>query len=100
MAHSFHCAHCLQSGTLIHYSAGQKQCAVCGTSPLFKTGEVESELPTVDTILNDPACSHWLRNSLVSALRRDPVDAANDAELLARLLDSLCEKPLRAPTRE
>ncbi|OYU09811.1 MAG: hypothetical protein CFE38_20845 [Comamonadaceae bacterium PBBC1] len=32
------------------------------------------------------ATSHWLKNALTSALDRDPVDACNDAELLAMVL--------------
>lgn len=38
-------------------------------------------------VLGDPAASDWLRDALRSAMVRDPVDAANDAEVLARLLD-------------
>ena len=38
-------------------------------------------------LLNDPALSHWLRDAMLSALERDPVDAANDAGLLALVLD-------------
>ena len=38
-------------------------------------------------LLKDPALSHWLRDALLSALERDPVDAANDAGLLALVLD-------------
>ena len=38
-------------------------------------------------IIQDPSVSHWLRNALSSALERDPVDAANDAGLLAVVLD-------------
>ena len=38
------------------------------------------------TILADPATSRWLRDALRSALVRDPVDAANEAEVLARVL--------------
>lgn len=34
----------------------------------------------------DPSASQWLKSSLRSALQRDPVDAANDAELLALIL--------------
>jgi hypothetical protein len=41
---------------------------------------------TIDQILNDPATSYWLRDALRSALKRDIVDAANDAEALAELL--------------
>ena len=36
---------------------------------------------------NDPALSHWFKNALLEALKRDPVDAANDAGLLALVLD-------------
>lgn len=48
-------------------------------------------LPTIDqnieAILNsDPSASTWLKDSLRSALKRDPVDAANDSELLATIL--------------
>ena len=38
-------------------------------------------------ICQDPAVSFWLRDALVSALRRDPVDAANDAGVLSLVLD-------------
>jgi hypothetical protein len=38
-------------------------------------------------VLADPAASHWLKAALRSALTRDPVDAANDADVLAQLLD-------------
>ncbi len=37
-------------------------------------------------ILNGPGTSYWLKNALTSALNRDPVDAVNDAELLAIVL--------------
>ncbi len=38
------------------------------------------------TITEDPAASDWLKNSLVEAINRDPVDAAGDAEMLYRIL--------------
>ncbi len=44
-------------------------------------------LPDVEQVLGDPTASFWLKNALRLALSRDPVDAANDAEVLARLLD-------------
>ena len=47
-------------------------------------------MPTDDEIrepVKDPAPSHWLRDAMLSALERDPVDAANDACLLALVLD-------------
>jgi hypothetical protein len=42
--------------------------------------------PAADTVLADPAASTWLRTTLSRALTRDPVDAANEAEVLARVL--------------
>ena len=47
-------------------------------------------VPTVEDLLKDPSTSFWLRNALTSSLLRDPVDAANDAEVLARVLDHQC----------
>ena len=43
-------------------------------------------LPDIEVVLADPAASYWLKNGLRAALLRDPVDAANDAEILAQLL--------------
>lgn len=54
-------------------------------------------LPTaadVQSVLASPDASVWLKVALQSALQRDPVDAANDAELLAELLAKRC--PSRA----
>jgi hypothetical protein len=48
------------------------------------------ELPDIATVLDDPAASSWLKTCLCSALSRDPVDAANDAEVLAKLLERRC----------
>lgn len=48
------------------------------------------ELPEIATVLDDPAASSWLTACLCSALSRDPVDAANDAEVLAQLLELRC----------
>lgn len=47
-------------------------------------------LPAIEEILADPAVSFWLSTALRLALSRDPVDAANDADLLARLLERRC----------
>ncbi|HWH57973.1 MAG TPA: hypothetical protein VN682_10100 [Terriglobales bacterium] len=51
--------------------------------------------PGIGAIFRDPGASIWLKNALRSALSRDPVDAANDAEVLARLLDRRCREILR-----
>lgn len=56
--------------------------------------QAQPELPTIEEVLRDPAASLWLKNALRSALARDPVDAANDAEILARLLDRRCRSIL------
>jgi hypothetical protein len=62
------------------------------------TGErQEHELPTIEEILRDPSASCWLKTALRSALARDPVDAANDAEVMALLLDRRCRSMLREP---
>lgn len=39
------------------------------------------------SMASDPALSYWFKNALTEALKRDPVDAANDAGLLALLLE-------------
>lgn len=48
-------------------------------------------MPTPDVegeeILEDPAASDWLKGALRTALERDPVDALNDALLLAATLE-------------
>jgi hypothetical protein len=52
------------------------------------------ELPEIAAVLHDPAASSWLKTCLCSALSRDPVDAANDAEVLAQLLELRCRDVL------
>jgi hypothetical protein len=59
------------------------------------SGRQEHEVPTIEEVLRDPSASVWLKTALRSALVRDPVDAANDAEVLARLLDRRCRSMLR-----
>lgn len=41
---------------------------------------------TIGLVLADPAASYWIKDALRSALTRDPVDAVNDAEVLAKIL--------------
>jgi len=47
-------------------------------------------LPSIEEVLSDFAASDWLKKALRSALDRDVVDAANDAEVLAQLLNARC----------
>jgi len=53
-----------------------------------------NELPEIDEVLADPAASFWLKAALHSALSRDPVDAAHDSEIMARLLERRCREIL------
>ena len=52
-------------------------------------------------ILRDATASDWLRKSLLEALNRDPVESANDAnvlnEILTLRLTSIRREPLAAP---
>ena len=54
--------------------------------PVYHPGPASLEL--ADSLLSSPSSSSWLVNSLRTALLRDPVDAARDAELLARALSA------------
>ena len=51
-------------------------------------------MPTIDLngILENPSSSFWLKQALRSALDRDPLDAARDAEILAYLLTTRADK--------
>ena len=51
-------------------------------------------LPSIEHVLDDRAASFWVKSALRTLLSRDPVDAANDAELVARLLERRCREIL------
>ena len=63
----------------------------------MSSGPTTGDLPGIDGVLADPAASYWLKTALRSALCRDPVDAAHDSEILARLLAERCDKILSKP---
>lgn len=46
------------------------------------------------TVLGDSSASDWLKQTLIDAMRRDPVDAAVDAEILSQLLSRRAEAVL------
>ena len=50
--------------------------------------EGQHEVLEVGTVLADQSASYWLKQSIETALQRDPVDALNDALVLAAVLDS------------
>ena len=60
----------------------------------MRDGLRAGDLPSIDEVLADPAASFWLKTALCSALNRDPVDAAHDSEILARLLEDRCDQIL------
>lgn len=49
--------------------------------------ELSDASPSATQVLADRAASSWLRSALQSALERDPIDALNDALVLAAVLD-------------
>jgi len=57
-------------------------------------GSGAGDLSRIDEVFADPAASFWLKMALRSALCRDPVDAAHDSEILARLLEERCDQIL------
>lgn len=50
-------------------------------------------------VTEDPAASGWLKNTLIDAINRDPVSAAEDAEVLRRILQLRAATVQRAPER-
>ena len=57
-------------------------------------------MPDIQAILEDPAVSDWLRVALTEAIERDPVDALNDALLLAQALDDRLRETLGLESAE
>lgn len=55
------------------------------------------EAPSIAELLVDPSASVWLKLALRSALCRDPVDAAHDSQVLARVLARRCDDVLSGP---
>ncbi len=51
-------------------------------------------LPNSQEILADPAASEWLKVALKGAIERDPVDALNDALVLAATLEDRLRREL------
>jgi len=53
----------------------------------------------INRTLNDPTASYWLKETILAAMKRDPVDAAKDAEVLSLLLNSRATAMLRGDRR-
>ena len=61
--------------------------AASGAENVESYWQREAHRDDVEQVLSDPSTSYWLRDALRAAMVRDPVDAANDSLVLARLLD-------------
>ncbi len=55
-----------------------------------------ADAPSADAIATDPAASFWIKAALAGAMRRDPVDAAKEAQTLAAVLRRRAGEILRA----
>jgi hypothetical protein len=53
-----------------------------------------SPLPNPHEILADPQASEWLKWAVKSASERDPIDALNDALILAATLEARLRREL------
>jgi hypothetical protein len=50
-------------------------------------------------LAEDAAASDWLKNALVAAINRDPIEAAADAEVLGKILRQRASAVSRPATR-
>ena len=50
-------------------------------------------------VTEDSAASAWLKNALVEAINRDPISAAEDADVLRRILQLRAAAVQRGPER-
>ena len=56
--------------------------------------EHSDEILEARVVLADPATSYWLKSAIEAALARVPVDALNDALVLAAVLDGYLREAL------
>jgi TPP-dependent pyruvate/acetoin dehydrogenase alpha subunit len=57
--------------------------------------EPTDEVLEAQAVLADPATSYWLKSAIEAAMARDPVDALNDALVLAAVLDDRLREALQ-----
>jgi hypothetical protein len=57
-----------------------------GKKPMRKRKDPNMWFQEARKVADDPAASDWLKNALVEAINRDPVNAAGDADVLCRIL--------------
>lgn len=58
----------------------------CNFDTLHTMSKLKHNSDRIASVLNSPVSSPWIKFALREALLRDPVDAANDVEILRRLL--------------
>ncbi|CAD0264191.1 conserved hypothetical protein [Pseudomonas veronii] len=80
-------------GTPLELTVEGESPHVLGTGHGTLAFSLDSE---IKELLKSPAASDWLKESLSLALKRDCVDAANDAEVLSDLLNRRCEEITKA----
>ena len=49
----------------------------------------------IDAVFCNPAASYWLKDALRAALKRDIVDALNDAEELCDVLEEILRETVK-----
>ena len=54
--------------------------------------------PTIESVLNDPSASDWLKGAIRDLLERDPVDAANDSFWLGAIMQDRTKEVLKEAT--
>lgn len=67
------------AGVERHYEGGLAQ--------FIKDGEAKPISPLPAEVFNDPTASDWLKQAVRACLRRDVVDALNDAMILVAVLE-------------
>lgn len=61
---------------------------------MYPPVEPTDEVLVARDVLENPATSYWLKSAIEAALARDPVDALNDALVLAAVLDGYLREVL------
>lgn len=70
---------------------GEEYRAGAGAGAMFT---LRRAAPTVEDVLASPATSYWLKGAIEACLKRDPIDAWSDADLLTKLLHARMNKTL------
>ena len=74
----------LLEGALVSGPQAREAFGPPGT-PLDRRGFAELARSEFDRVINDPACSTWLKQILAKGAGRDPTDVLNDLETARRL---------------